>query len=99
MPSSVERAIKEEDRFLIETAAKILGGSRVATTTAERLSTQNIDVERLASLLKTRGAESEVGGMKFKLIDADPETPQNFGVLVRLITPLTGLPAARGAPQ
>jgi hypothetical protein len=73
----------KDDEFLSRTAVTILGGSHVATSTAQRLAAAGIDPRRLALLLLARGREAAVGSFKFKFIDADPETPDNFGVFVR----------------
>lgn len=73
------------DEFLMLTAAKILGGSNVATSTAAMMGRQGMDAERLATLLSERGRDLTVGHFHFKLIDADPETPDNFGVFVRRV--------------
>jgi hypothetical protein len=73
------------DEFLMDSAAKILDGSHVATTTAAKLTRQGLDAVRLGALLDARGREIIVGTFKFKFIDADPESPENFGVLVRRV--------------
>jgi hypothetical protein len=65
----------------MDTAAKILGGSNVATSTAAQLLRNGIDARRVAELLS--GRDAQIGRFRFKFIDADRETPENFGVLVR----------------
>lgn len=87
MSSSRSPFVGKDDDFLESAAAVILGGSGVATTTALRLARIGIDAKRLGLVLAARNREASVGTFKFKLIDADPETPDNFGVLVRSATP------------
>jgi hypothetical protein len=73
-----------DSQFLTEVAFKVLGTSSVATSTSERLAALGVDSNRVAEILMARGKETNVGAFKFKLIDADPETPKNFGLLVRI---------------
>lgn len=75
---------REAAEFLTSVATRILGTSNVATSTATRLSEEGIDTNRLAGLIRSVD-DGRAGEFRFKLIDADPETPENFGVLVRRI--------------
>ena len=81
----VPPAPARHDEFLKDTAIKILAGSTVATSTAARLARRGINTELLVKLFQERGRETQVGPFRFKLIDADPETPDDFGVLVRRV--------------
>jgi hypothetical protein len=74
------------DEFLSDAAARILGGSTVATSTANMLKRQGIDAVRLGAVLNRRGREVLVGSFRFKFINPDPETPEDFGVFVRKIS-------------
>lgn len=91
-PLRIPPTLKDED-FLRSAADVILGGSHVATSTAQRLACIGIDAKRLGLLLQAKGREAGVEKFKFKLIDADPETPDNFGVLVRSAPPAAKMPA------
>lgn len=74
---------RADHQFLVEAGSKILLGTHVASITAAQLAVLGIDATRLELLLRIRAREAVADGYRFKLIDADPETPDNFGVLVR----------------
>lgn len=87
LPFSMVRAVNgngnADSEFLLNAIPHILGGSQVATTTAGRLATEGVDVMRLARIFAERGRELVIAEYRLKLIDADPDTPENFGVFVR----------------
>ena len=74
---------KANDSFLHAVADQTLGGSNVATTTADRLRKNGIDADRLAQIVGSGLSTAIQRAFDFKLIAADPDTPDNFGVLVR----------------
>jgi hypothetical protein len=78
-------AIRADQEFFGTLAQNVLGGSDVATVTADRLRRQEIEVDRIRRALITANHEFTICGYRFKLIEADPETPANFGLLIRRI--------------
>ena len=83
-PSPQSISVREPDRvFLIEMARKILGASNVAATTASALTKQGLDTSRVNVLIPWASVAVEVDGFVFKKVEADKETPDNFGLFVR----------------
>lgn len=76
---------RADEEFFGKIAQNVLGGSNVATVTAERLRRQGIDVDRIRRALTAPKSEFTIREFRFKLIEADPETPANFGLLIRRI--------------
>jgi hypothetical protein len=76
--------VKSVDReFLLEVARKILGSGSVAATTEAGLLKQGIDANRVYDLIPTTSVAVELAGYVFKKVEADHETPQDFGLFVR----------------
>lgn len=74
-----------DDQFIVDTARKILGSSVVAATNARTMSSAyGIDPKRVDALIPWGNVTVEVHGYVFKKVEADPETPDNFGLFVRL---------------
>jgi hypothetical protein len=70
--------------FLCGVARAVLGGTNVAATNARRMvEAYKIDIKRLDALIPWGTAAVEVDGYVFKKVEADPETPDNFGLFVR----------------
>jgi hypothetical protein len=70
--------------FLCNVARLVLGSSTVAATNARRLAeAYQIDPKRVDSLIPWGNTAVEVDGFVFKKVEADPETPDNFGLFVR----------------
>lgn len=80
---------RADEEFFGKIAQNVLGGSNVATVTAERLRRQGIDVDRIRRALTAAQSDFSTREFRFKLIDADPETPADFGLLIRRIPTAT----------
>jgi hypothetical protein len=79
-----ELELKDQDgQFLAVAAEKVLGSSAVAATTASRLRSIGIDPQRINTLLPWASVAVHWGGYVFKKVEADQETPDNFGLFVR----------------
>jgi hypothetical protein len=74
---------KANNSFLYSVVDRILGTSNVATSTADRLRRNGIDADRLAQIVSYGLSDETERTFELKLIAADPDTPDNFGVLVR----------------
>lgn len=76
--------LSDGDRdFLVSVAAAVLGKTAVAATPAEALQRMKIDPVRVNSLIPSHSRAVEVGGYVLKKVEADIETPGNFGLFVR----------------
>jgi hypothetical protein len=76
-------AAKADREFLVLVATQILGQTSVAATTAEGLDRRKIDSKRVDSLIPSTSWAVEVDGFVLKKVEADIETPGNFGLFVR----------------
>lgn len=70
--------------FLLDVARRVLGKSEVAATTAQSMEKQGIDSDRLNRIITSHSVAVSVDHYVFKKVEADPETPANFGLFVRL---------------
>jgi hypothetical protein len=75
--------LKEDRDFLAAVAAQILGKTAVAATTAEGMKRMKIDHVRVDTLIPSHSHAIEVAGFVLKKVEADIETPGNFGLFVR----------------
>jgi hypothetical protein len=76
--------LNDDDRdFLASVATKVLGKTAVAATTAEGLQRMLIDPVRVNTLIPSHSHAVEVAGYVLKKVEADIETPGNFGLFVR----------------
>lgn len=73
-----------DESFLVDVARKVLGTSVVAATNARTItSAYGLDPTRVDALIPWGNVVVEVKGFVFKKVEADPETPDNFGLFVR----------------
>jgi hypothetical protein len=76
--------VNADDReFLREVAQKILGSGSVAATTRAGLLKCGVEANRVYQLIPTTSVAVELAGYVFKKVEADHETPQDFGLFVR----------------
>ena len=69
--------------FLVEVAKHVLGNGTVAATNAERLIEQGMDAHRIDSLIPCVSVAVLWNGFVFKKVEADPESPENYGLFIR----------------
>jgi hypothetical protein len=74
---------KADREFLVSVATRILGKTSVAATNADGLERRKIDSKRVDSLIPSTNWAVEVDGYVLKKVEADIETPGNFGLFVR----------------
>lgn len=95
--SSKSKAPPIEFRFLESVAGEILGNSDVATVTAMTLQRMGLDAGRIGALVARCGSPAKSGAFEFKKIEADRDTPENFGLLVRRRNPKAEVRSGRSA--
>ena len=74
---------KSDYEFLHRLAARVLGNSSVAVTTATTLSHYGFEPQRVATLLAESNVPVKIGAFTFKKVEPDLDAPENFGLLVR----------------
>lgn len=75
-----------DGEYLIGVAELVLGGSSVAATNAKRLIQYGFDTKRIEALLPSTSAAVALNNYVFKKIQADPESPGEFGLLIRRLS-------------
>jgi hypothetical protein len=73
----------EDGTFLISVAEHVLGPSTVAATNAVGLAEHGFEASRVDALIPWTSTPIEWRGYVFKKVEADPESPENFGFFVR----------------
>jgi hypothetical protein len=77
-------SLSNTDAELLRTVAKhVLGSSDVAATTAATLRQNGFDEKRVDILIPQASVAVRLGDFVFKKVEADKETPTNFGLFVR----------------
>jgi hypothetical protein len=70
-------------QLLVAVANHVLGSSDVAATTAAGLSKNGFDEKRVDGLIPCASLPVQLGAFVFKKVEADKETPSNYGLFVR----------------
>jgi hypothetical protein len=73
---------KPDGEYLEKVGSTVLGKSSVAATNARRLTEMGLDAVRIDKLIPW-GAAASCQGLVFKKVEADPESPDNYGLFVR----------------
>ena len=74
---------KEEGELLVAVARKVLSNSNVAATNAVGLGKMGFDPKKVDLLIPCSSVAVQWDGYVFKKVEADPESPDNFGLFVR----------------
>lgn len=69
--------------FLAAVAERVLGPSTVAATNAARLREYGFDPNRIDELIPPDSVSVVCENFVFKKVEADPESPHDFGLFVR----------------
>lgn len=74
---------RSDGELLVAVAEKMLGPSTVAATNARRLRDYGFDPSRINALIPFESVPVAWRGFIFKKVEADPESPGDFGLFVR----------------
>jgi hypothetical protein len=83
-PAPQPLLVKGDDReFLLRMARAVLGNSPVAATTAAGIERHGIDARRVNMLIPWLSVSVQLDGIVIKKVEADDDTPGNFGLFIR----------------